>query len=610
MAQDASAQPDEKLARLKSRFDSLKRSPERSNCESHWQDIAEVISPRKTEFVGMRTPGDKRMGKVFDPTGIIANEMLGAGLHGMATNPASKWFSLRMVGMQTPSPEGGFLDMNEVPAVQEYLAHVEDVMWARMYQPGTNFTTALHEVYLDLSSFGTAVLFVGQRDDGGLMFEARPLAECVVAENAEGRIDTVFRKTVYTVREMTQKAVSDGWELSDKVKEMAKDEKKLDEPVTVIHAVYPRADRDYQKKNVENMPWVSCYFEHESTHKLKESGFPEFPYLVVRWSKYAGEVYGRGPGMVALPDVKMLQAMTITKIKLIQKAAEPVKWLRDDGVVGQTRTMPGGINYWRGNPNDGIYVEPVQIGGLKALVEDIQMLREQILRTFYADLLRMSDRADMTATEVIQRTSEQMRLFGPLIGRLESEMLGPLVERVFGILTRLGLLPPPPQELQGQEFTVEYVSPIATAQKQQSANGIVQVMQLILMLGPEVAAQIMQANIDVNKLFRWLWDLFNNDPDLLKDEDDLAQSAQVAQTQTALHMGLPAAEIASKGAGAVKALADGAAAQGVDVQALLGRIMSQVQGSPKAQSQIADMSRNSGADPQMLRELATPRNAA
>ncbi len=91
---------------LKRRYDGLKSSTERSNNEHHWQEIAELCSPRKLDFVGMRTPGEKRMTKVYDSTGILAVEMLAAGLHGMATNPASKWFSLRMVGMgMTEDPE-------------------------------------------------------------------------------------------------------------------------------------------------------------------------------------------------------------------------------------------------------------------------------------------------------------------------------------------------------------------------------------------------------------------------------------------------------------------------------------------------------------------------
>ena len=576
---------DERCEQLKRRYDGLKGDTERAHFEQHAQEIAEVISPRKNDFVGMRTPGEKKMNRVYDPTGIHANEMLGAGLHGMATNPSTKWFSLRMVGSRLPGPDGEDIDANEVPEVQKYLAHVEETMWARLYQPGTNFTTALHECYLDLGAFGNCIMFVGQRDNGGLMFEARSLAECVFAENAEGRIDTVLRCTEYTVRQMMQMQVSDGWKVSAKVVEKYND-KHYDEKVKVIHAVFPRAERDYQKKDQSNMPFASCYFEHDACHLLQEGGFPEFPYLVGRWSKHASELYGRGPGMTALPDVKMLQAMTVTKIKLLQKAADPPMWLRNDGVIGQTRTVPGGINYWRGNPGEGVMLQPVSLQGLQAISEDIKGQRELILRTFNADLMRMVDRADMTATEVVQRTAEQMRLFGPLIGRLESEFLGPLVERVFGILTRQSLLPPAPEAIQEQEFTVEYVSPIATAQKQQSANGIVQVMQLIGAFGPDMAMQIAGKNLDVDKLFRWLWDLFNNDPDLLKSEEDLDADNQQAQMAQQMQLGAPAADMALKGSGAVRNIADAAGKSGMDVGALIQRFQGEVANNPQAQGEL------------------------
>lgn len=570
------------LEMIKRRYDALKGASERSNFEAHAQEIAEVISPRKLDFVGMRTPGQKQMNRVYDPTGIHANEMLAAGLHGMATNPSTKWFSLRMVGMTIQNAKGETVDVNEDQEVLEYLSTVEEIMWQRLYQPGTNFTTSLHECYLDMGAFGNSILFVGQRGNGGLMFEARSLAECVFCESAEGRVDTVYRCTEYTVRQMKQMQASDGWTISSAVEE--KYQKELfDEKIKVIHAVFPRGEREYGKKNTSNMPWASCYFEHESCHELEVSGFPEFPYQVGRWSKYASELYGRGPGMTALPDVKMLQAMVLTKIKLLQKAADPPMWLKDDGVVGQTRTIPGGINYWRGNPNEGVMLQPVSLQGIQALVEDIAGVREQILRTFFADIMRMTDRADMTATEVVHRTAEQMRLFGPLIGRLESEFLGPMVERVFGILMRMGLIPPAPEIIQDQEFTVEYVSPIATAQKQQSANGIVQVMQMIGVFGPEIAAQIAQKNLDVDKLFRWLWDLFNNEPDLLRDEGDVDADNQNQQMATGLQMAAPAADMALKGSGAVRNIAEAGAKGGMDIGQLIQQFQGQVQKNPRAQ---------------------------
>lgn len=581
---------------MKRRFDGLKHSTERTNCEIHWQEIAEVMSPRKIDFVGLRTPGEKKMNKVYDSTGIHANEMLAAGLHGMATNPASKWFSLRMVGKTLIDGMGQNVKVEDAPPVQKYLSHVEESMWQRIYQPGTNFTTALHEVYLDLGTFGTSILFVGQRDDNGLLFEARPLAECVIAENAEGRVDTVFRCTTYTVRQMMQMAKSDGWKLSDAVKSMYESEK-YDEKVMVIHAVHPRNEREPGKKDKMNMPYMSCYFEHESGQLLEMGGFPEFPYLVPRWSKYAGEVYGRSPGMTALPDVKMLQAMMITIIKAAQKIVDPPMWLRDDGVVGQTRTIPGGINYWRGNPNDGVMLMPVSGQALPITQELMEELRNRIRTTFFTDVLQFQSNKDMTATEVVQRTAERMRLMGPLLGRLESELLGPLVERVFGILTRQKLLPDPPHEIQGQEFTVEYVSPIATAQKQQAANGIMQAFQVMAPFGPEIGAQIVGKELNAGKMFRWAWDLFNCDPDLLNDDEAMAAAAQDEQNMKGIAMAQPMADVVSKGAGAVRDIAQAQGSGGIDIPWLLAKFGQNVKGDPRANQELEALSNGTQPPP-------------
>jgi len=583
----------EYLHSLRERYDSLKGAVERTQCESHWQDIGEVISPRKIDFVGMRTPGQKQMNRVLDSTGIVANDLLAAGLHGMATNPASRWFSLRMVTARMQAEDGNVIELNEDDGVQKYLSDVENIMWERIYQPGSNFTTALHETYLDLGAFGTAIMFVGQRDNGGLLFESRSLAECVIAENADGKVDTVFRKTSYTVRQMMQMAKSAGWDISDEVKKLYQD-KRYDEPVEVIHAVFPREERDYKRKDAKNMPWASCYFEHKACHELSMSGYAEFPYLVARWSKYAGEKYGRGPGMTALPDIRMLQAMSLTYIKTVHKNADPPMWLRDDGVTGAQRTIPGGVNYFRGDPNAGVMFMPTSVQGLGHMSQFLEEIRNRIRNVFFVDVLQMVSDAQMTATEVMQRTAERMRLLGPLIGRLESELLGPLVDRVFGILSRDKLLPAAPQIIQDSEFTVEYVSPIATAQKQQAVGGIMQVMQLFAPFGPDLTAQVAGKNIDMDKLIRWGWDLFNNDPDLLRAKEAIEADNQKAEMAQQMQMAQPVADMAAKGAGAVRDLAQGAQASGMNVQELMARMAQNVSSSPQAQAEIASAVEGAG----------------
>lgn len=564
---------------LKRRFDGLKSSTERAQCEGHWEELADYMRQRNVGFSGRRTAGEKGMTKVFDPTGIHAVELLASGLHGLATNPSTKWFSLRIIGTKVQMDDGRFVDVNEVPEVQQYLSDVDNILWQRVYQPGSNATSALHEFYLDLATFGTAILFLGQRDDGGLLFEARSLTEIVIAENQDGAVDTVMRTFEMTVRQLVQMSKLNEWKPSDHVKDLYANGK-YDDKIKIVHAVYPRADgqRDPTKKGQQDMPFASVYFEHDSAQKLHEGGFPEMPYLVARWSKYAGETYGRSPAMTALPDVKMLQAEALTLIKLLQKAADPPLAMRHDGVVGGVRAIPGGITYWRGNPSEGIMPMPVSLQGLQPLVQHIQTVQQQIMRTCYADILRQLGAIDrqMTAFEVAQRQAETMRLLGPLVGRLEGELLGPMIGRIFGILTRLNLLPPAPEIIQGQEFSVEYVSQIASAQKQISAQGLVQAAQVIIgMVGPEMAAQVLAKRVDPNKVVDYVWDLFNNDPDLLLDQEAQQQADQMAQLQQALQAGQPMADIAQKVGGAVKNLAgstkDASQAQalgGLDVGAL------------------------------------------
>jgi hypothetical protein len=591
---------DDRIEWVKERYDELSASTERTNFNSHWQEIGELETSRKIDFVGVRTAGEKRLFKIYDPTGIQCVELLAAGLHGMATNPASKWFSLRLVGVKAQGPEGEMIDANEIPVVQKYLADVEDIMWQRLYQPGTNFTTALHEVYLDLSSFGTAIMFLGQRDDGGLLFEARALSECVVAENHEGRIDTVFRKFKYTVRQLASLARSQGWKLSEATMEKIRS-KHLNDEVLVIHAVFPREDYDttLKRPSAKQMPFASIYFEHDACHALHESGFPEFPFMVPRWSKYSGETYGRGPGMTALADVKMLQAMMLTVIKTAQKIADPPMALRDNGVVGQARTIPGGITYFRGNPNEAFAQMPVAGNGLPITLELLEQQRNRIRATFYIDQLQFAGDANMTATEVMQRTQERMRLLGPLEGRLQSELLGPLIDRMFGILNRMKLLPPAPQEIQGQEFTVEYVSPLATAQKQIAANSLMQAMGVVAgVVGPEGAMMLAQKKINLEKVVDWAWDLFNCDPDLLNDDESMEAGRQKQQMMESLQMGQPAMDMVSKGAGALADVSKANGPQGgMDIGKFMSSLKEQIAADPRAQAELASLSQGEMPEP-------------
>lgn len=520
------------------RFDTLKSN--RGTWEEHWQDVAEYIFPRRADFNVANTAGNKRMSRIYDSTGIQSLELLASGLHGMATNPASRWFSLKLADKE----------LNEIDDVREYLSEVEDIMFAKLHSPESTITTHLHELYLDYAAFGTGIMFIGVGKKDNLLFQTRFLGECVIDENAEGVVDTVIREFEWTVRQCYQQW---GDDCSEEVKKKFADAK-FDDKIKIIHAVYPRTDADTNMVGPENMPIASVYMEKKDYHVLRNGGFEEFPFAVPRWYKVAGEVYGRSPAMTALPDVKMLQEMMKTTIKAAQKIVDPPLAVPDEGLIGPVRTVPGGLNFIRGDYE----IRPIMTNGnIPVSLEMMQDLRNRIMQTFFVDQLQMAGNADMTATEVMQRTEERMRLLGPILGRMEAELLGPIINRVFGILLRQGELPEHPPELDGQEFVVEYVSPIALAQRGQKVQRAVNALT--------IAAQVasfdpsVMSRFDGENFLPWIAEELGVDPDIVLDDDEMAEKQQQMQQQQMMQMAGPMADAFAKAGQGSKAFAESAA---------------------------------------------------
>jgi len=533
------------------RAEGLKSGVERKQFEDHAQQIAELVMPRKDAFYNENTPGEKKMQRVYDPTGIHSNEMLAAGLHGMATNPATRWFGIRLLDEE----------LMERDDVKEWLSSIERIMFREMHAPGPKLTTHLHELYLDLGAFGTGVMFIGKSANDQLLFQTRHLGECFIDENAEGRVDTVYRCFEMNVRQLWQMSEDKDWSLSSKTAKMA-EKQEWNQKVKVIHAVYPRAEREKGKETADNMPYASIYLEEAEQHILLESGFEEFPYAVPRWYKQAGERYGRSPGMTALPDVKMLQEMMKTTLKAAQKIVDPPLQVPDDGVVGPVRTIPGGLNFLR----PGSEIRPLITGGQIGLSEEMmEQVRNRIRTTFFVDIVQVAPPdVNITATEFMQRTQDRMRLLGPIIGRMEAELLGPMINRNFGVLSRIeGKLPEAPDGVEDQEFTVEYVSPIASAQRAAEVDGFMQYMQemaLIAQANPQEASNI-SARIEWTKIPEWVADRRRIDPELILSDEEVEAKQQQNAMQNAVSAAPDLAKATKDFADAGKSVAEAQAIQ-------------------------------------------------
>ena len=524
-----------------------KLKAQRGSWETHWQDLSNYVLPNSADFNTKRSKGDKRTTLLYDSTGVHANEMLAAGLHGMLTNPASNWFSLRI--KNDSEDTGGSSE------AKQWLEDTTNVVLSEIAAPSVAFPSHIHEYYLSLCSIGTACMFVGEPSTReGINFRAIHIDEIFIAENADGIIDTVFRSFKMTVRQIVQK-----WgekSLSPRIKQMY-EKQEFDREIDLLHCVYPRDDVDKGKRAATMLPVASVYIDEKENHVLAEGGFHEMPYMVSRWSKTVGEVFGRSPAMTALPDIKMLQEIMKTTIKAAQKIVDPPLLVPDDGVLGPIRTIPGGLNYYRAS--SGARIEPLLTGGNVGISYEMMTdLRDRIRTTFFLDQLQFQGAPRMTATEVVERTERTLRLLGPTLGRLQSEFLGPMIERIYGVLSRAGRLPGPPESIAEQELKIEYVSPLARAQRQSETQGIMRTLEFvgpIAGMDPQ-AAQVVKGADTV----RHIAELNGVPPMLLKSNEELMEEAKAQQeaqaAQQQMMQGAQVMDMMQKGANVAKTAGD------------------------------------------------------
>ena len=451
---------DEKAILLSQRLGHLKN--QRSTWEKHWQDLADFVVPRKADITKKRSQGEKRVERSFDSTAMHSAELLSASLHGMLTNPSTSWFSLRYTNDE--------LDGND--EANEWLQSAEKVLYRAFAR--SNFQEQIHELYHDLVVFGTGVMFVEEDDNFLLRFSTRHISECYLSENEHGRVDTVYREFQMPARACISRFGKEN--VSQKMLKKAKDSPF--EFVTVCHATFFRDEYDTTKFNAENKPIASIYFDAEEQIILSESGFDDFPYMCPRFLKSSFEIgYGRSVAMVSLPDIQMLSAMSQTTIKAAQKQVDPPLLVPDDGFMLPIRTVPGGLNFYRSGTRDRL--EPLNIGANNPLGLNMEEQRRNAIRSaFYVDQLILSQSPAMTATEVMQRTEEKMRILGPVLGRLQAELLQPLITRAFNILAKNELFPPAPEFLTENDIEIEYVSPLAKAQRSTDVQSLLRLVEL------------------------------------------------------------------------------------------------------------------------------------
>ena len=484
--------------------DNLSRLQEkRSNWESHWQEVSDYMLPRKAEITKQRARGDKRHTQIYDATAIHALELLAASLHGMLTSSANKWFSLRFKETE----------LNDIDEAKEWLENSTTRMYDAIGK--SNFQQEIFECYFDLIAFGTACLMIEEDQEDTLLFSARHIKELYIQENKKGFVDTIYRKF-----KMPAQAVIDKFGIENVSKDTINTFKKAPfDEIVLVHVARPRLDFDPKKKDKQNMPVQSIYFEFENGHIISIGGFKEMPYVVPRYLKASTEQYGRSPGMNALPDVKVLNKMVENSLKAAAKQIDPPLLVPDDGMLAPIRMSPGSINFFRSGSRERI--EPLQINAnTNVSLNNENQRRDAIAKMFHVDQLLITENRNMTATEVLQRNEEKMRILGPVLGRLQSELLSPLIVRVFNMMLRNGLFTEAPDILSKQELKIEFVSPMALAQRSQELQSLMRGLEIF---GSMAQALPVMDYIDDNGMVKQIIEILGLPAKVIKSDAEVAQ---------------------------------------------------------------------------------------
>jgi hypothetical protein len=498
-----------KRTQLLQRWTALKT--ERSSWMGHWQELSTYLLPRNGRFfVQDRDRGNRRNGNIYDNTATRALRTLGAGMMSGATSPARPWFRLG-----TPDP-----DMNAYQPVKIWLDDVSRRM--HMVFQKSNTYRALHQIYGELGAFGTAASIILPDFDTVIHQYSLTCGEYCIATDWQGNVCTLYREFQKQVSEIVKEF---GYANCSQTVQSLYNNNGLDAWVTIIHAIEPRADRDPSKKDAKNMEWASYYFEIGNEGKfLRESGFKRFPGVAPRWDLSGGDIYGNSPGMEALGDIKQLQHEQLRKAQAIDYKTNPPLAAPSSMKNRDIERLPGGVTFYPDGGSTGKIESMFEVNlELNYLLQDIQDVRQRINSTFFSDLFLMlanSSDVRMTATEVAMRQEEKMLMLGPVLERLDNELLYPLIDSTFSYMIEAGAIPPAPDEMQGMELNVEMISMLAQAQRAIGVNGI---DRMVGNLG--VVAQMKPDVLDKFDADTWVdeySDMLGVDPRLIVASDQVA----------------------------------------------------------------------------------------
>jgi hypothetical protein len=529
---------------------------ERSSFLQHWRELGDYVLPRRPRFeITDVNRGDKRNQKIYDSTATLASRTLRSGMMAGVTSPARPWFRLT-----TSDP-----DLSESGNVKKWLSIVQDRMQTSFLR--SNLYNVLPTMYGDLGVFGTAPIFIEEDFKNVLRATSFPIGSYSIAKDYRGVVNTFVREFRMTVRQLIEqfgvkvnnKYVFDNF--SDTVKSLY-NSGHYEQWVDVTHVVYPNDEYIPDRIEAKYKKYASCYYERgsygfsgnsqidtqhiggvDNNKFLRESGYDYFPVLCPRWETTGEDVYGTDcPGMTALPDIKQLQTGEKRVAQAIEKMINPPMVAPTSLKNSKVSILPGDITY--ADARDGqaglrtaheVSLSINEMEGKQAQV------RQRVQRAFYEDLFLMlanDTRSNITAREIEERHEEKLLALGPVLEQLNQDLLDPLIDLSFDMHLRQGMIPPPPEELQGVDLKVEYISIMAQAQKLVGIAGVERFTSYVGNLAA-VNPNILD-KVDFDQAVDVYADMTSVPPSMVRTDEDVAamrtQKSQAEQKQQRMNM--------------------------------------------------------------------------
>ena len=492
----------------------------RENFVPLFDECYEYALPQRESFYH-ETPGQRRDDKIFDETAVVGVQEFASRLQSGLVPNFARWADLT-AGSEIPKDQRDAVN-NDLDEVTDYVFEVLQ---------NSNFSQEVHESFMDLA-VGTGVLVCEEGDSvNPVNFSAIPLPHVVLDTGPDDKIDHVFRER----KDIKFGQITILYPKAKMSPDLMNQVQNSPEKTTTILEI---VCRDYSKINEEAyVSYAICMTTKSVVYSKEMKGVGSNPFICFRWSKCAGEVYGRGPLINALSAIKTTNLTIELILENAQMAISGIYQMEDDGVINpDTINLVPGTIIPKAMGSSGL--QPIQAAGSFDVAQLILSdMRLNIKRALYNDMLGNPDRTPATATEVAERMADLSRRMGSAFGRLQAELVQPLLQRVIYILKKQGRIEVP--SINGREVKIRSVSPLAQAQANQDISSIARFLELV---GGVFGPEMLQLLIDGEQTAAHLAKKFGVPESLIRDENQRKQIAamaqQMAQQQQQQQMGAP-----------------------------------------------------------------------